>query len=185
LVRASPPRRRQVPVPKQQIRIARSVCADPDWHKFVRRLCLMPEGPIPKKILSKRRLHKIWSASRDATSKPASAGIDGQSAQSFAQNLDAKIARLNSDISARKFGFSDLRAVAIPKDNGKKRIICIPTVRDRLVQRAIVTWLVETNKIPQQDFVYGTKGQGLKKAIQRALTLRSTFEWCVKTDSLS
>ncbi len=30
--------------------------------------------------------------------------------------------------------------------------------------------------------MYGIKGQGLKKAIDRAVRLRQTFEWCVKTD---
>jgi retron-type reverse transcriptase len=142
----------------------------------------MPEGPAPRIILSKKRLHATWSASRDASARPAAAGIDKQSAISFSQKLNENIVRIHDEIVNGNFHFSALKPIPIPKDNGKIRIICIPTVRDRLVQRAIVTWLVEKRRVPHQDFVYGVKGQGLGRAIKCAITIRSKLEWCVKTD---
>ena len=144
--------------------------------------CLMPEGPAPKIILSKKRLHETWSASRDAGSKPAAAGIDRQSATSFAQNLNSNITRLHQELMAGDFHFSRLKPAVIPKDNGKFRVICVPTVKDRLVQRAIANWLIDTKKFPHQEFVYGIKGEGLKRALDRALALRKSLQWCVKTD---
>jgi retron-type reverse transcriptase len=144
----------------------------------------MPEGlfQAPKYILSRKHLRGIWEESRDASARPASPGIDGQTAQAFAQKLDANIDRLHSQLMEDRFRYLKLRPVPIPKDDGKIRIICVPAVRDRLVQRALVRWLVETKKMPQQDFVYGVKGRGAKLAINQALSLRGSFDWCLKTD---
>lgn len=144
----------------------------------------MPNGPhpVPNKILSRKRLIETWNKSRDASCKPAKPGIDGQPAPNFGQKLDGNIAQIRTELAAGKFRFRDLKPVTLVKDNGKLRIICVPTVRDRLVQRAIVTWLVGTKRIPQQDFVYGIKGRATQAALARALELRKTFEWCVKTD---
>ena len=143
----------------------------------------MPEGlPLPKLILSKRRLRKTWDGSRDATAKPAKPGIDSQTALSFAHKLDANIDRLHQELMERRFHFSSLKAAIIPKEGGKSRVICIPTVRDRLVQRTILAWLVEKKSIPHQDFVYGAKGGGVKTAIDRAIQLRETFDYCIKSD---
>jgi RNA-directed DNA polymerase len=144
----------------------------------------MPNGPhpIPNKILSRKRLIETWNKSRDASSKPAKPGIDGQTASNFGLKLDGNIAQIRAELASGKFHFRDLKPVTLVKDNGKLRIICVPTVRDRLVQKAIVTWLVGTKRIPQQDFVYGIKGRATRAALARALELRKTFEWCVKTD---
>jgi RNA-directed DNA polymerase len=142
----------------------------------------MPEGPLPKLILSKKRLRETWKGSRDASSRPAKPGIDFQTAISFGQKIESNIDRLHHELMDRKFRFCGLKPVLIPKDSGKIRVICVPTVRDRLVQRAIMTWLVERKRVPHQDFVYGIKGQGSRAAIDRAIKLRETFHWCVKTD---
>jgi RNA-directed DNA polymerase len=83
------------------------------------------------------------------------------------------------------YGPSRLKAVFIPKPNSdKERLICIPTVRDRVVQRAVVDYLVTNKKLPiYNSSSYGfIKGRGTQAAISRAITLRSTHDWCLKTD---
>ena len=142
----------------------------------------MPEGPTPRIILSQKRLHKAWSSSRDAGPRPASAGIDRRSAASFAQDLSANISRVHRELMAGEFRFSRLKPAIIPKGNEKFRVICVPTVRDRLVQRAIANWLIETKKFPYQEFVYGVRGEGVRRAIETATRLRRSLPWCVKTD---
>src|SRR5947199_9511926 len=80
---------------------------------------------------------------------------------------------------------SRLRPVFIRKLNSdKERVICIPTVRDRVVQRAIVHYLDSSKRLPiynPSSFGF-IKGQGTKKAIDKAVELRSLYEWCVKAD---
>ena len=63
-------------------------------------------------------------------------------------------------------------------------MICIPTVRDRLVQRTIVEYLVTSQRIPiHNSSSFGfIRGLGTANAIARAVELRSVYEWCLKTD---
>jgi retron-type reverse transcriptase len=78
-----------------------------------------------------------------------------------------------------------LRAVFIPKpDSAKERVICIPTVRDRLVQRVIVRYITSKRKFPiynSSSFGF-IKGIGTSDAIKRVIELRTKYEWCLKTD---
>src|SRR5262249_5754818 len=96
-------------------------------------------------------------------------------------NLDHIIKRLHEG----KYGFSRLRPVFIEKPgSNKERVICIPTVRDRLVQKAIVEYLASCRKLPiRNSSSFGfIKGLGTSDAIARAVELRSVYEWCLKTD---
>jgi RNA-directed DNA polymerase len=141
--------------------------------------------PKPVKILSKSNLIQAWNASRDSTSDAGSAGIDKESAKQFAANLDAKLEEIKKRLHEGTYGFSGLRPVFISKPNSdKERVICVPTVRDRIVQRAIVNYLASTKKLPiynASSFGF-LKGQGTANAIAKAVELRSVYEWCVKAD---
>jgi group II intron reverse transcriptase/maturase len=141
--------------------------------------------PKPLKILSKTNLFQAWNESRDSTTDAGSAGIDNESAKQFAANSDAHLDEVSKRLHDGTYGFSRLRPVFIEKPNSnKERVICIPTVRDRIVQRAIVNYLVSSKKLPiynSSSFGF-IKGQGTAKAIAKAVELRSVYEWCVKAD---
>jgi RNA-directed DNA polymerase len=139
----------------------------------------------PTRILSFSKLSQAWQASRDATTQPGRPGIDGITAQQFAAKLDANLRALSKHLHSRTYGPARLRAVFIPKPNSsKERIICIPTVRDRVVQRAIIEYLVKNRKLPiYNSSSYGfIRGRGTQEAISRAVALRSEGKWCLKTD---
>ncbi len=82
------------------------------------------------------------------------------------------------------YEFSALRAIPIPKDNGKYRIICVPTVRDRIVQRAINAFLAKDDRCGlANDVSYGfIPNRSVKKAVARARELRREKNWVYKTD---
>jgi RNA-directed DNA polymerase len=139
----------------------------------------------PSKLLSKAKLHSAWQQSRDATTNAGRPGIDGVSAQQFSAKLDTNLKTLAKTLREGTYGPSRLKAVLIPKPNSEKfRLICIPTVRDRVVQRTIVEYLVKQRKFPiYNSSSYGfIKGRGTQSAIARAVFLRSKFDWCLKTD---
>jgi RNA-directed DNA polymerase len=140
--------------------------------------------PKPRKILSKENLVEAWNSSRDSTTKPGAAGIDNETAKRFASNADANIDKIKKRLHDGTFGFSPLRPFFALKHGSNERVICIPTVRDRIVQRAIVNYFAVSKNLPvYNDSSFGfIKGQGTKKAIERAVELRSVFEWCVKAD---
>lgn len=141
--------------------------------------------PKPLKILSKDNLVEAWNSSRDSTAKPGAAGIDNESARNFASNSDAYLEEIKKRLHNGTFGFSRLRPFfALKHGSTKERVICIPIVRDRIVQRAIVNYFASSKSLPAHNASsFGfIKGQGTAKAIQRAVELRSVYEWCVKAD---
>ena len=114
--------------------------------------------PRPTKILSAKKLHQAWRSSRDATVHAARPGVDGITAQQFAAKLDSNLRATSKSLREGKYGPAGLKAVFIPKPNSdKERLICIPTVRDRVVQRTIVEYLVVNKKLP----IYNSSSYGL------------------------
>jgi len=65
------------------------------------------------------------------------AGIDGQTMSNFNGNLDGNIKRLSEALKAKTFEPTPVRRVYIPKANGKKRPLGIPTIDDRIVQESL------------------------------------------------
>jgi len=65
------------------------------------------------------------------------AGADGKTMSSFREALDGNIVRLRNTLKAKTFEPTPVRRVYIPKANGKKRPLGIPTIDDRIVQEAL------------------------------------------------
>ncbi|MGI0085484.1 MAG: reverse transcriptase domain-containing protein, partial [Nitrososphaerales archaeon] len=81
--------------------------------------------------------------------KDASAGIDGVTCEEYRKGLDSKIQKLHESVRTMKYRAQPLKRVYIPKEDGKLRAISIPSLEDKIVQRATVTIL---NAIYEQDF---------------------------------
>lgn len=142
------------------------------------------------KALSKEALRLAWDdiySNASAKSKKTM-GIDSLNLHDFADDHITKIQQLNRRLKRKSFGFSELRAFIIPKSSGNSfRIICVPTVSDRIVQRALVRYLGErygsrlSNKVS-----YGfVKGRTVQQAAKRACQLRAEANWVFKTDITS
>jgi RNA-directed DNA polymerase len=65
------------------------------------------------------------------------AGTDGETMSNFLGNLDGNIERIRETLKAKTFEPRPVRKVYIPKANGKKRPLGIPTIDDRIVQEAL------------------------------------------------
>lgn len=72
-----------------------------------------------------------------------SSGLDRQTKSDFSKNLDGEIKSINLDVLSGAYKFSDLRAISIDKANGKIRLINVPTIRDRFVQRILLNFFRE------------------------------------------
>ncbi len=139
----------------------------------------------PTKILSKSNLLTAWQNSRDSSRKAGRPGIDNVTAQQFAAKLDYNLTVIARQLRTGSYGFARLKPVFIPKPNSsKERMICIPTVRDRVVQRAIGNYLTSRRCFP----VYNSSSFGFIRgrrpadAVNAAVNLRTRYEWCLKTD---
>jgi group II intron reverse transcriptase/maturase len=82
--------------------------------------------------------------------KDASAGVDEVTYREYEQDVWMKIPTLHDRLMSHQYRAQPLRRVYIPKENGKERPISIPSLEDKIVQRATVTVL---NAIYEQDFL--------------------------------
>jgi RNA-directed DNA polymerase len=73
------------------------------------------------------------------TRKDGAKGVDGQSAQQYAENLQGNLADLLDRAKSGSYQAPPVKRVHIPKGDGKStRPIGIPTLEDKVLQRAIV-----------------------------------------------
>ncbi len=84
------------------------------------------------------------------TRKDGAAGVDGQSAEEYARNLEGNLAGLLERAKAGTYRAPAVRRVHLPKGNGETRPIGIPTFEDKVLQRA-VTMVLEA--VYEQDFL--------------------------------
>lgn len=77
-------------------------------------------------------------------------GVDQETTTEFASNLEGRCHDLVARLKARRYKAPPVRRVEIPKGEGKTRPLGIPTVEDRLLQRAVARIL---SAIYEQDFL--------------------------------
>ena len=82
--------------------------------------------------------------------KKASPGIDGVTWADYERNLDGNIAALSEKLHSGRYRASPVRRVHIPKPNGRTRPLGVPTLEDKIVQRAFVEVV---GGIFEQDFL--------------------------------
>ena len=82
--------------------------------------------------------------------KKASAGVDGVTYQKYEKDAERNIQQLHERLKEGKYRAQPLRRIYIPKENGKQRPISIPSLEDKIVQKATGEVL---NAIYEQDFL--------------------------------
>ena len=94
-----------------------------------------PEYGMLEQILSPANLNRAYKRVR---SNKGSGGIDKMEVESLKDYLVENKDKLLQSILDGKYRPNPVRRVEIPKENGKKRALGIPTVVDRVVQQAIL-----------------------------------------------
>jgi group II intron reverse transcriptase/maturase len=117
--------------------------------------------------------------------KDASAGVDGITHEEYQEDAMENIRQLHRRLKDGTYQAQPLRRVYIPKENGKQRPISIPSLEDKIVQKAMVEVL---NAIYEQDFLncsYGFRpGRGQHQALEavgRVICTRPTG-WILELD---
>ncbi|MHC3435928.1 reverse transcriptase domain-containing protein [Delftia lacustris] len=113
---------------------------------------------------------------------------DGTSVNSFRQNLDQHLNFLSKSVLNRSFKFSSLEPFFLPRPGKSDRLICIPCITDRVLQRSLLNELSPREKAPNwlrnplsYGFVPG-KDRGVKFAVLKSCELRRKYPWVFKTD---
>jgi group II intron reverse transcriptase/maturase len=92
--------------------------------------------------------------------------VDGVTYQQYDANTKEKIPILHGKLKSGQYRAQPLRRIDIPKEDGRRRPIWIPTLEDKIVQRATAKLL---NAIYEQDFLECSYGFRAGRSAQDAL----------------
>src|ERR1700719_4135791 len=119
------------------------------------------------------------------TRKDGATGIDGVTATEYEANLEANLRDLLERIKSGRYKAPPVRRTYIPKADGSRRPLGIPTFEDKLAQRAIVMVL---EAVYEQDFLscsYGFRsGRSAHQALQTLHTacMSQRLRWVIDID---
>jgi RNA-directed DNA polymerase len=135
------------------------------------------------KVYQRKNLEMAWEKVK---ANRGSGGVDGQSLEAFAAQLDPQLDRLQSELKEDTYQPQPVRQVRIPKAGkpGEFRTLGIPTIYDRVCQQALLNRLepIFEPVLDEANFGY-RRGRSTKDAMRKVWKeIQSGREWIVDAD---
>lgn len=99
----------------------------------------------------------VWEAYEKVKANKGAAGIDEQTIEEFEKNLKDNLYKIWNRMSSGSYFPPPVKIVEIPKSDGKKRKLGIPTVSDRIAQTVVKIYLE-----PEIDPVFHSDSYGYR-----------------------
>ena len=133
------------------------------------------------KVYALPNLERAWKKVR---SNRGAGGIDRQTIASFERKKEQELLELQRLLREKRYRPHPLRRVYIPKANREQRPLGIPTIRDRVVQQALLNILEPIFEPLFHDHSYGFRPQrNTHQAIEQVRkALKEGKEWIVDVD---
>jgi RNA-directed DNA polymerase len=137
-----------------------------------------------EQVSRKANLRRAWAL---LNKRPGSHGVDRVTIEDFASNLPGNLRSIEDRLRNGSYSFSLARPVAIRKASGTgKRPLRIPTIEDRVVQKAI---LLRLQKLPRfrrfqknpRSFAY-QRGRSMKGLVERVRLQMRTHAFVLESD---
>jgi len=120
-----------------------------------------------KQLTSKKNLNEAYLA---VYRNKGAGGVDNIQVTELLSILKATGQQLNEQIERGTYQVSPIKGVEIPKSNGKKRLLGIPTVVDRMYQQALHQVLQPIFETDFRSHSYGFRpGRNAHQALQQSL----------------
>ena len=134
-----------------------------------------------EKILAKDNMNQAY---KKVVSNKGVAGVDGITVDEVDSYIRDNKERIFNKIRKRYYKPKPVLRVQIPKDNGKKRNLGIPTVMDRIIQQAMVQVLSPIFEKQFSENSYGFRpGRSCEQAVTKVLEyLNDGYDWIVDID---
>ena len=134
-----------------------------------------------EKVLDDKNLYKAY---KQVYKNKGASGVDGVSVDELGRYMYLHKEEIKEQIRNRKYQPSPVRRVYIPKENGDKRGLGIPTVVDRLIQQAIVQVLSPIYEKQFSKTSYGFRpNRSCEAAIVKLLEyFNDGYNWIVDID---
>jgi group II intron reverse transcriptase/maturase len=135
------------------------------------------------KVYKRKNLEMAWERVK---ANRGSGGVDGQTLEVFAEQLDQNLDRLQSELKEGIYQPQPVRQVQIPKMGkpGEFRGLGIPTICDRVCQQALLNRLQPIFEPVFDEANYGyRRGRSTKDALRKVWKeIDSGSEWIVDAD---
>ncbi|MFQ6098981.1 MAG: group II intron reverse transcriptase/maturase [Armatimonadota bacterium] len=120
-----------------------------------------------------------------ALKRSAAPGVDGQTWWQYGENLESNLQELSGRLKRGAYRARPVKRAWIPKADGRRRPIGIPTLEDKIVQRAAASVLGAVYEADFMGFSYGFRpGRGAHDALD-ALSVgitRCKISWVLDAD---
>jgi retron-type reverse transcriptase len=135
------------------------------------------------KVYQRKNLEMAWEKVK---ANRGSGGVDGQSLEAFAAQLDQQLDRLQSELKDETYQPQPVRQVQIPKAGkpGEFRMLGVPTIYDRVSQQALLNRLepIFEPVFDEANFGY-RRGRSTKDAMGKVWKeIQNGQEWIVDAD---
>jgi len=135
----------------------------------------MKHFDIPKQL--------IWEAYKQVLKNKGAAGIDDITISKFKEDLTGNLYKLWNRMSSGCYFPKPVKAVAIPKSTGGQRILCIPTIFDRIAQTAVAMYLEPLVEPKFHENSYGYRpNKSALEAIEVARKRCWKNDWVIDLD---
>src|SRR3954465_8748605 len=135
------------------------------------------------KVYQRKNLEMAWETVK---ANRGSGGVDGQSLDEFAAQLDQQLDRLQSELKEDVYRPQPVRQVRIPKEGkpGEFRTLGIPTIYDRVCQQALLNRLEPSFEPVFEEANFGyRRGRSTKDALRKVWKeIQNGQEWIVDAE---
>jgi group II intron reverse transcriptase/maturase len=133
------------------------------------------------KVYKRLNLHIAYEKVK---AKKGAGGVDRVSLEEFESNLERNLEEIHRLLYEDRYQPHAVRRVYIPKPNGDRRPLGIPSIRDRVVQQAVVNRIGKIFEGKFKDCSYGYRpNRSTRDAIEKVEEcLRGGYEWVVEVD---
>ena len=134
-----------------------------------------------EKILSKENLEE---AKRKVMSNKGSSGVDRMKTSDLPEYIEKHGEELCEAIRRRRYRPLPVRRVEIPKDDGSKRNLGVPAVKDKWIEQAVCQVLTPIFEKEFSESSYGFRpGRKAEQAVIKALEfMNDGYDWIVDLD---
>lgn len=132
-------------------------------------------------IASKENLNRAY---QKVVANKGAGGVDGMTVKELGDYIRENQYKIVKSLRNRTYMPKPVKRVYIPKANGKKRPLGIPTVLDRVIQQAIAQPIYDIYEEIFSEYSYGFRpGRSCHDAIRQALEyLNDGYEWVIDID---